>query len=1062
MFNKFISITLLVATMVVGALSSTMFSSAITASAATGVNPGFYNANICPLGEYILPTSADLKCEICPVDNYCTIANIAGPDGSVLKVNGVIQPKNVKVPCGYVYNGSTFATTQLLKADGTPDTRPRSTIDSDGRGTTSRVVNIYEIVNGVSTKVGQRTEPLTGDNNGKGASSSNQCIIKNSTPCTNGQYGNSIDGCTPCPDGSATANGFTSTIRSCVCPSGRLLIERLITKDFKCAKVPCPAGFVQNLDDKFAPDYCEKLVCDNGATNPAQCNVCPVGKSILFDGVRYVCSIPAKLSGYVYVDSNDNGIKDTNEAPIAGVSVTLTCKSTTGGNFNAVYTTTTDSNGFYEFNNLGPCTYDLVESQPAGYTDGKDSAGTGATTQGVIGNDKQTGIKISSGDNSINNNFGEKNTVITSSSVVSSSAALPKAKLSGYVYVDSNDNGNKDAGESPISGVTVTLTCIESNRNIQYIRTTNSEGFYEFLDLDDCTNYTLRESQPADYIDGKDSAGTGAKTQGTISDDLQSGISLVAGNNSVNNNFGEKIKPVVVSSSAVSSATVSSITASSIATSSVITVSSQPSVTSSSVAPASSSAASSIISSSSAAVSSSVTSSSSISSAPTAKGTISGYVYIDTNNNGIIDSTESAIAGVTVTLTGTCTVTNGGSTTTQQINITKQTNNAGFYEFTNLNDCVYTVTESQPSMYNDGKETPGVYSVSNANDQFTVTIDVAGGKINSPFNNFGETAKSVQSTSGGGDNSGWIWAGLGALALGALFLGGNSGSSTPAATPTPTAKPSTEVSGPVEQPTAYPYNPIFPTTPPTTDRVTTKEEICTFKLGSQKLVNGKCECNNKNYRSITLNNGKIGCVKVADDLPGDSADSGEAQSLVSGNEFGYSNIFGADTLSGNTLFTASDFAFSNDNTFTAYDIFSTPANSNIASSGNLFTASDFTFGNNDNSFVAYDIFATPTNSNIASNFSSFPTFGASDFTFDNTSSNTFTAYDIFSTPTNSNIASNFSSFPTFGASDFTYGNFGNDQSTYISYDIFGSGDSSYNTATALTSGSDYNSTDFIY
>src|SRR5690606_34718358 len=67
------------------------------------------------------------------------------------------------------------------------------------------------------------------------------------------------------------------------------------------------------------------------------------------DAVNYdFCEIPpAKLCGYVYVDWNNNGIKEVGEAGIAGVTVHLTDAN---GNLLGV-TVTTDANGKYCFVN---------------------------------------------------------------------------------------------------------------------------------------------------------------------------------------------------------------------------------------------------------------------------------------------------------------------------------------------------------------------------------------------------------------------------------------------------------------------------------------------------------------------------------------------------------------------------------------------------------------------------------------------------------------------------------------------------------------------------------------
>ncbi|MCK6564502.1 MAG: hypothetical protein L6Q80_07095, partial [Dehalococcoidia bacterium] len=52
------------------------------------------------------------------------------------------------------------------------------------------------------------------------------------------------------------------------------------------------------------------------------------------------------MSGYVYVDANDNGLFDAGETPIGGSSIAL--RDSTGA---TVATTLTSSSGYYQFNN---------------------------------------------------------------------------------------------------------------------------------------------------------------------------------------------------------------------------------------------------------------------------------------------------------------------------------------------------------------------------------------------------------------------------------------------------------------------------------------------------------------------------------------------------------------------------------------------------------------------------------------------------------------------------------------------------------------------------------------
>ncbi|MBA3482183.1 MAG: DUF11 domain-containing protein, partial [Pirellulales bacterium] len=83
---------------------------------------------------------------------------------------------------------------------------------------------------------------------------------------------------------------------------------------------------------------------------------------------------PATAGGHVYVDKNNNGIFDPGEKPIANVTISLNGVDINGASVSR--TTTTDANGKYQFNDLTPGTYNIVQTnQPDRYKDGKDTVG---------------------------------------------------------------------------------------------------------------------------------------------------------------------------------------------------------------------------------------------------------------------------------------------------------------------------------------------------------------------------------------------------------------------------------------------------------------------------------------------------------------------------------------------------------------------------------------------------------------------------------------------------------------------------------------------------------------
>lgn len=109
---------------------------------------------------------------------------------------------------------------------------------------------------------------------------------------------------------------------------------------------------------------------------------------------------PASLDGYVYVDKNNNGVKEAGEKPIAGVIMTLTGTDIFGAS--VTRTTTTDANGFYQFVNLTPGTYNVIQTQPVKYKDGKDAVGNTFNDIGemLIGQNGFLGLDQNAGDGS--------------------------------------------------------------------------------------------------------------------------------------------------------------------------------------------------------------------------------------------------------------------------------------------------------------------------------------------------------------------------------------------------------------------------------------------------------------------------------------------------------------------------------------------------------------------------------------------------------------------------------------------------------------------------------------
>ena len=342
----------------------------------------------------------------------------------------------------------------------------------------------------------------------------------------------------------------------------------------------------------------------------------------------------SSLSGNVFEDLNNDGQPDAGEAGIPGTTITLTGTDDLGNPVSL--TTTTDATGYYEFVNLLSGTYTVTETQPAGYEDGFDDAGSAGGDTTV--NDEISAIPLAPGVNITDYDFGE---ILLSS-------------ISGTVFDDLNNDGVQDAGELGIAGVEVTLTGTDDLGNpVTLTTTTDADGNYTFTDLrpSDAAGYTVTETQPVDYNDGIDTAGTEGGDATTVNDEI-SGIVLLPFIDATDYDFAE-LQPASIS-------------------------------------------------------------------------------------GNVVDDFGNPIPNVEITLTGTDDLGN-------PVSLTTTTDADGNYIFGNLRPGDYTVTETQPVGYGDGGETAGTAGGDDTVDDVISNIILEPGTV-STDNNFDETTGAISGT----------------------------------------------------------------------------------------------------------------------------------------------------------------------------------------------------------------------------------------------------------------------------------------------------------------------------
>ena len=466
------------------------------------------------------------------------------------------------------------------------------------------------------------------------------------------------------------------------------------------------------------------------------------------------------LAGTVYVDRNNNNIRDASELGIPGVTVKLS--GTTSGGVDvcsiASCTAITDSSGNFRFVNLpgsGAGGHTLTEQSQAtsplsAYANGQTGAGTvSGVPRGTAGNDVITGIQLSVGEMGVNYRFGEL-----------------AGSVAGHVFVDVSDTGVFPPGAGGIAGVVVTLSgTTSSGADICAQRaaltpplgcavTTTADGAYSFADLPAGT-YTLVEMQPSTFADGKEGSGTpggvvnNSAFGASAATNTIGTIPIASGTVGTGYDFGERGVAIAgrvfkdpqrdgvdsggepgiggVTVQLLQNGVVIATTTTAADGSYSFPGLSVGTYTVTEIRPAGYGA------SSPTSVSATLTAGSSqrVDFANTVS-TIAGSVFIDTSNDGVRQAGEVGIGGVTVTLSGTAA--NGSA-----INSLTTTDATGAFSFGDLLSGTYTLTETQPAAYANGLNSAGTASgVVGINVVSTIVLPAGVDAINYAFGELGQ------------------------------------------------------------------------------------------------------------------------------------------------------------------------------------------------------------------------------------------------------------------------------------------------------------------------------------
>jgi len=193
----------------------------------------------------------------------------------------------------------------------------------------------------------------------------------------------------------------------------------------------------------------------------------------------------ASLGDRVWLDANKNGIQDTGEQGVAGVTVQLK-----DANGNVIATKQTDAAGNYLFDKLAAGSYSVNVVKPGQYDFTTRDAGTDDT--------KDSDSNTSGATGSYTLKDGDAVRTVDIGLIEKPVEPVKTASIGDYVWRDLSKDGQQQAyaGEVGFGGITVNLK--DANGNIIATTTTNAGGYYLFDKLA-AGNYSLQFIRPDGY-----------------------------------------------------------------------------------------------------------------------------------------------------------------------------------------------------------------------------------------------------------------------------------------------------------------------------------------------------------------------------------------------------------------------------------------------------------------------------------------------------------------------------------------------------------------------------------
>lgn len=281
-------------------------------------------------------------------------------------------------------------------------------------------------------------------------------------------------------DGLPDATAILSTTTDA---QGSYSFDQLAPGNYLVALIP-PAGYTSStgLNGRVTGPYepaptISSNDSDAGTLRNGRIWSNTIGLGVANDSVDFGLFKPLQIGNVVWNDTNNNGLRDSYEAPIAGVTLDLYADNNGDGiaDGSAILSTRSSAQGSYQFDMLVAGKYVVGLTPLSNFV---SSSGANGKTSGPYEPAPANSPDNADSGTLRNGRVWSSSINLTASNNTIDFALFQPAVIGDTVWHDQNGDGMQDAGEPLVPNVTVTL--YSANDTVVASTTTNAYGYYTF------------------------------------------------------------------------------------------------------------------------------------------------------------------------------------------------------------------------------------------------------------------------------------------------------------------------------------------------------------------------------------------------------------------------------------------------------------------------------------------------------------------------------------------------------------------------------------------------------